>query len=56
MVAAETELPDVHFGYKPSLVTIGHKPRRCYIKPPDLRSKGSANLDHYRIRLENVPS
>ena len=21
--------------------------------PPDLRSKGSANLDHYRLRLEN---
>ena len=25
-------------------------------RPPDLRSKGSANLDHYRPRLEIVPS
>ena len=24
--------------------------------PPDLRSKGSVNLDHYWLRLENVPS
>ena len=65
MLFVVTELPDV---YTLSRVTLARKARmaqkarkarkasRVTLRPPDLRSKGSANLDHYRPRLENVPS
>ena len=42
--------------YTLSRVTVGRKPSCVTSRPPDLRSKGSANLDHYRLRLENVLS
>jgi hypothetical protein len=42
--------------YTLSRVTVGRKPSHVTSRHPDLRSKGSANLDHYQLRLENALS